>query len=96
MEATQLTTEQMPPGRGTLAEVQVPMINTLVSCLSSEHRRLDEHVLLLALAATRLVSNPGEPTAKARALEAWDEIRHELWSHLQIEDAFVNSIIVCD
>jgi iron-sulfur cluster repair protein YtfE (RIC family) len=67
------------------------MINTMVRCLEAEHRKLDEHILQLALAATRLASDPKEPTARSRAVEAWDEIRRELWSHLQIEDGLVFS-----
>src|SRR6266478_6314750 len=90
MEPTQVTTSMMPCG-GTLPELQIQMINTMVRCLSSEHRKLDEHILQLALAATRLASHPAELTANARALETWDEIRRELWSHLQIEDELVFS-----
>jgi len=85
MEATQVTAYEAPPRSGAMPELQIPMISTLVGCLASEHRRLDEHVLQLALAANRLATHPDEPGAKARALEAWDEIRRELWSHLQIE-----------
>src|SRR5438445_1774813 len=65
------------------------MINTMVRYLESEHRKMDEHVLKLALAATRLSRDPSELAAKARVLDVWDEIRHELWSHLQIEDELV-------
>ena len=88
MEATQVTTSMTPCG-GALPELQVPMINAMARCLGSEHRKLDEHILQLAAAATRLSNHPGEASAKARALEAWDEIRRELWSHLQIEDELV-------
>lgn len=91
MEATEVTAYEAPPRSGTLPELQTPMISTLVSCLASEHRRLDEHVLQLALAANRLATHPDELGAKERALETWDEIRRELWSHLQIEDALVFS-----
>jgi iron-sulfur cluster repair protein YtfE (RIC family) len=91
MDATELSTTQMPPCGGELPELQIPMINAIVRCLESEHRKLDEHVLQLALAATRLASDPSELTANARAIEAWDEIRRELWSHLQIEDSLVFS-----
>src|SRR5215471_788016 len=91
MEATQVTAYEAPPRSGAMPELQIPMISTLVGCLASEHRRLDEHVLQLALAANRLATHPDELGAKTRALEAWDEIRRELWSHLQIEDALVFS-----
>ena len=65
------------------------MINTMVTCLGSEHRKLDDHILQLAFAATRLASDPDALTANQRAVEVWDEIRRDLWSHLQIEDGLV-------
>jgi iron-sulfur cluster repair protein YtfE (RIC family) len=67
------------------------MISTIVSCLESEHRKLGGLILQLSQAATRLASNPSEVRAKARAIDAWDAIRQELWAHLQIEDALVFS-----
>lgn len=82
---TQVTTRVTPCG-GPLPELEVPMINAMVTCLGSEHRKLDERILRLAFAATRLTSDPGSPAAEERAIEAWDEIRRDLWSHLQIED----------
>jgi hemerythrin-like domain-containing protein len=91
MDATQPITTQMPPCGGGLSELQVPMINAMVSCLANEHRRLEELTPQLALAASRLASDPSERAAKTRSLEAWDEIRRELWSHLQIEDALIYS-----
>jgi iron-sulfur cluster repair protein YtfE (RIC family) len=91
MDATQLAATHGSPCGGPLPELEVPMINTLVRCLGSEHRRLNEYILQLALAATRLASHPSEPTANARAVEAWDKIRRELGSHLQIEDELVFS-----
>jgi Hemerythrin HHE cation binding domain len=45
----------------------------------------------LAFAATRLASDPGAVIASQRALRLWEEIRHDLWSHLQIEDGLVPS-----
>jgi iron-sulfur cluster repair protein YtfE (RIC family) len=88
MEAAPITTSMTPCG-GALPELQVPMIKAMVSCLGSEHRKFDEHILQLAVAATRLSNHPGDASAKAQALEAWDGIRRELWSHLQIEDELV-------
>jgi hypothetical protein len=67
------------------------MINTIVRSLESEHRKLDELTLQLSVAATRLASNPTEVSAKARAIDAWDAIRQELWPHLQMEDSLVFS-----
>jgi iron-sulfur cluster repair protein YtfE (RIC family) len=67
------------------------MINTMVTCLRSEHRQLDELNMQLAFAATRLAGYPGAVTAEQRAFELWDEIRRDLWSHLQIEDGLVLS-----
>jgi hypothetical protein len=85
MDATQVTTQMTPCG-SPLSELEVPMINAMVTCLGSEHRKLDERILQLAFAATRLASDPDAPTAKQRAIGVWDEIRRDLWSHLQIED----------
>lgn len=85
MDATQVTTRMTPCG-SPLPELEVPMINAMVTCLGSEHRKLDERILQLAFAATRLASDPNAPAAKQRAIEVWDEIRLDLWSHLQIED----------
>ena len=82
---------QTSPCSSALPELQVPMINTIVRCLEAEHRKMDEHILQVALAATRLASNPNELSAKSRAAQAWDEIRRELWSHLQIEEELVFS-----
>jgi iron-sulfur cluster repair protein YtfE (RIC family) len=82
-------TAQMPPCSERLPELQIAMINTMVRCLESEHRKLDEHILQLALAAARLGRDPNEPAAETRTLQAWGEIRRELWSHLQIEDELV-------
>jgi hypothetical protein len=45
----------------------------------------------LANAATRLVNDPGAIEANHQALRLWDEIRQDLWSHLQIEDELVFS-----
>jgi hypothetical protein len=67
------------------------MINTMVTCLGSEHRKLNYTTVQLAFAATRLASDPDAVRANQRALRAWKEIRHDLWSHLQIEDGLVHS-----
>ena len=72
-----------------LPDLEVPMINSLVSCLAREHTKLDEQVLQLALAATRLAAHSNDDEAAARAREAWEGIRRYLWSHLQIEDELV-------
>jgi hypothetical protein len=88
MEATQVSTQMTPCG-SPLPELEVPMINTIVTCLGNEHRRLDDHLSQLAFAATRLASDPDALTATRRAVEVWDEIRRDLWSHLQIEDGLV-------
>jgi iron-sulfur cluster repair protein YtfE (RIC family) len=90
MVVSRLATKTSPCS-AALPELQGPMINTMVRCLEAEHRKMDEHILQLALAATRLARDPNEPSAKSRAVEGWDEIRRELWSHLQIEDELVFS-----
>jgi iron-sulfur cluster repair protein YtfE (RIC family) len=90
MDATQFNTEITPCG-GPLPELETPMINALVACLASEHRRLDEHILSLALAANRLANDGDALTAGQAAFGIWDEIRAYLYSHLQIEDSLVFS-----
>ena len=90
MEATQITAP-VAPCDDPLPELEVPMINTIVSCLAREHRRLDELNMRLAFAATRLVSDPETTVAMESAIQAWDEIRRSLWPHLQIEDELVLS-----
>ena len=90
MEAAQVATQMTPCG-GPLPDLEVPMINTIVSCLCSEHRKLDQLTMQLALAATRLAVNPVAAGANQRAVEVWDDIRRDLWSHLQMEDQLVLS-----
>ncbi len=89
MEAIEVTTQMTLCG-GPLPDLEVPMINTMVACLGIEHKKLNYSVVQLAFAATRLASDPGAATAK-RALHLWDEIRRDLWSHLQIEDELIFS-----
>jgi hypothetical protein len=88
MAANPLTT-QMTPCSSPLPDLEVPMINTMVTCLGIEHRKFNGLDMQLACAATRLASDPGAATAQQRALQVWDEIRQELWSHLQIEEELV-------
>jgi hemerythrin-like domain-containing protein len=88
MEAIEVT-NQMKPCCGPLPELEVPMINTMVACLGSEHEKLNYSVVQLALAATRLAKDPEAVKANQRAMQVWDEIRRDLWSHLQIEDELV-------
>lgn len=89
MENERTSSSVTSPCRGPVPDLEVPMINTMVSCLGFEHRKLDRHTLQLALAATRLAAEPDSADARAPSLEAWDEIRRYLWSHLQIEDELV-------
>jgi hemerythrin-like domain-containing protein len=90
MEATQLTMQMAPCG-GSLPDLEIPMINTMVACLGSEHRRLNELTMQLAFAATRLAADSDAVAAWQRATELWDEIRQTLWPHLQIEEELVFS-----
>ena len=90
MEAMQIAI-QNSPCCGPLPDLEVPMINAMVACLGSEHRKLGGLVMQLALAATRLAADPDATVANRRAVELWDEIRRDLWSHLQIEDELVFS-----
>jgi hypothetical protein len=84
-------TVQITPCCGPLPDLEVPMINTMVTCLGSEHRKLDGRIMQLAFAATRLAADPEAVCASQRAVEVWDEIRRDLWSHLQVEDELVLS-----
>lgn len=88
MEANQVTTQMTPCG-STLPELEVPMIATLVKCLGSEHRNLDELNVQLAFAASTVAVDPETVAAGKRLFELWDKIRRDLWSHLQVEDALV-------
>jgi len=90
MEASQATT-QMKFNCNQLPDLEGPMITTMVSCMGGEHRKLNDLNMQLAFAATRLVADPDAVAARRRALEAWEEIRHELRSHLQIEEELVFS-----
>jgi iron-sulfur cluster repair protein YtfE (RIC family) len=72
-----------------LPDMEVPMINSLVSCLGREHTKLDEQILQLALAATRLAAHPNDDEVNAHTSQVWEDIRRYLWSHLQIEDELV-------
>jgi hypothetical protein len=90
VEAAQLTA-QMTPCSEPLPDLEVPMVNALVACLGSEHRKLNGLVTRLALIATRHVASRDLAAANRDAFEIWEEIRHTLRSHLQIEDELVYS-----
>jgi hypothetical protein len=90
METTEVTTQIMPCD-SPLPKLEVQIINTMVTGLGSEHRKLDDHISQLAFAATGLANDPAALTAYQRAVAVWDDIRRDLWSHLQIEDALVFS-----
>jgi hypothetical protein len=81
---------QMTPCDSPLPELEGPMINTMVACLGIEHQKLNDLIMQLACAATRLANDPGAVTAYKRALQVRDEIQHALRSHLQIEDGLVS------
>jgi len=81
----------MPICGGPLPDLEVPMITTMVTCLGIEHGKLNYRIVQLASAATRLATDPDSVTANQRALQVWGEIRHDLWSHLQIEEELVFS-----
>jgi hypothetical protein len=89
MEANDFTIRQTPCS-SPLPELEVPMINTMVACLGAEHRKLNGLNMLLAYGATRLTSDGGAIEANQKVLRVWDEIRQDLWSHLQIEDGLVS------
>ena len=87
----QSETIAMTPCNRPLPDLEVPMINTMVTCLHSEHEKINFLTMQLALAANRLAADPDQAGAKERALEVWDEIRRDLWPHLQVEDELVFS-----
>jgi Hemerythrin HHE cation binding domain len=81
---------QKTPCSSPLPELEVPMINTMVACLGAEHRKLNGLNMQLAYGATRLASDSGAIEVNKKVLRVWDEIRQDLWSHLQIEDGLVS------
>jgi hypothetical protein len=89
MDAKDATIRKTPCS-SPLPELEVPMINTMVACLGVEHRKLNALNMQLAYDASRLTSDPGAIDAHQRVLRVWDEIRQDLWSHLQIEDGLVS------
>jgi hemerythrin HHE cation binding domain-containing protein len=78
------------PCSSPLPELEVPMIATMVACLGVEHRKLDGLNIQLAYGAARLAGDVGAIEANQTVLRVWDEIRQDLWSHLQIEDGLVS------
>lgn len=89
MEAKDVTIRKSPCS-SPLPELEVPMINTMVACLGVEHRKLNGLNMQLAYGATRLDSDGGAIEAYQKVLRVWDEIRQDLWSHLQVEDGLVS------
>jgi hypothetical protein len=83
------TTIRKAPCSSPLPELEVPMINTMVACLGVQHRKLNDLNMQFAYGATRLVGDPGTIEGNQMVLRVWDEIRQDLWSHLQIEDGLV-------
>jgi hypothetical protein len=86
---TDITPTDISPCSGSLPEVEVPLINTMVTCLGSDHQKLNFLTIQLALAAGRLAADADDTDGRQRAFEIWDEIRRNLWTHLQIEDELV-------
>src|SRR5260370_30991853 len=82
---------QMTPCDSTLPELEVPMINTMVMCLGIEHRKLNDLIMQLAGAATRLAHDPGAVTANEGALQVWDEVQPAPPSQLQIKHSLDSS-----
>jgi hypothetical protein len=89
MEAKDFTIRKSPCS-SPLPELEGPMINTMVACLGVQHRKLNDLNMQLAYGATRLASEPSAIEAYQRVLQVWEEIRQDLWSHLQIEDGLVS------
>src|ERR1700730_9473560 len=90
MQATEVTTQMTICG-GPSPDLEVPMITTMVTCLGIEHGKLNYGIVQLASAATRLATDPDDGMAHQSALQMWDEIRRDLWSHVQIEDELIFS-----
>jgi hypothetical protein len=72
-----------------LPDLEVPMTRSMLSCLTNEHTKLEEQMLQLVLAATRLAADPNDDEANRQTVDMWEGIRSYLWSHLQIEDELV-------
>jgi len=89
MEAKDFTIQKTPCS-SPLPELEVPMINTMVACLGAEHTKLNGLDMRLAFAASRLAGDPSAIASSQQAQRVWDEIRQDLWSHLQIEDGLVS------
>ncbi len=68
-------TIQPTPCSSPLPDLEVPMISTMVGCLSSEHKKLNGLGMQLALAATRVISDPGAISANQRALRGPQRLR---------------------
>jgi hypothetical protein len=90
VEARQLMTQRTPCSE-PLPDLEVPMINAILTCLGSEHKKFSSLITRLALIATRPVDGQDAAAANHDALEIWEEIRRSLWAHLQIEDELVYS-----
>ncbi|HLX36449.1 MAG TPA: hemerythrin domain-containing protein [Candidatus Binataceae bacterium] len=90
MDTLEVTPKNSPCG-GRLPDLEVPMINTIVSCLSCEHRKLDERIIQLAYVSSRAAAKPDSKEERTRMTEMWSEIEHDLWPHLQIEDELILS-----
>ena len=89
MEAKDFTIRETPCS-SPLPELEVPMINTMVACLGVEHRKLNRLNMQLAYAATSLAGDFDAIESNQKVMGVWDEIRQDLWSHLQIEDELVS------
>lgn len=81
---------QKTPCSSPLPELEVPMINTMVACLGVEHRKLSSLNMQLAYGATKLATDPDAIEANEKVLRVWNEIRQDLWRHLQVEDELVS------
>ena len=68
MEAAQLMTQKTPCSE-PLPDLEVPMINAIVTCLSSEHKKLSSLINRLALIASRPVDGQTATTVNLDALE---------------------------
>jgi len=89
MEANDFSIQKTPCS-GPLPELEIPMINTMVACLGVEHRKWNGLNMQLASGATSLANDGAAIEANRKVMRVWDEIRQDLWSHLQIEDGLVS------
>jgi hemerythrin-like domain-containing protein len=65
------------------------MINRIVNCLALEHGRFNEALMTLGAASASLSADPLKSELYERAMQAWSNVKSDLWFHLGLENALV-------